>query len=73
MSNDVMEGWPSIREVAREMGVSEARIRQLVLAGRLAVYRTRWGYYLVDPASVRVYGEQRAAWAAKRQKAKAPA
>ena len=43
--------WPSVSDVVRETQLSQARVSQLIHAGRLHAVRTRLGW-LIDPESV---------------------
>jgi hypothetical protein len=54
--------WPAVRDVVRELGLSQCYINQLINAKppRLDAVRTRLGW-LVDPASVAAFKAKRAA------------
>jgi len=52
--------WPAIRDVMRQLDVSQPYVLRLIQAGRIRAYRTRLGW-LVDPRSVRAFEERRAA------------
>jgi hypothetical protein len=52
--------WPSIRDVVRELDLSQVYINRLVRQGRLRAVRTRLGW-LVDPASVAALEAERVA------------
>jgi hypothetical protein len=51
--------WPSIRDVQRELDLSQVHVGRLVRQGKLHAVRTRLGW-LVDPDSVKTYARQRA-------------
>jgi len=51
--------WPAVRDVVRELDLSQVYINRLVRQGRLRAVRTRLGW-LVDPESVKTYARQRA-------------
>jgi hypothetical protein len=51
--------WPAVRDVVRELDLSQVYINRLVRQGRLRAVRTRLGW-LVDPKSVRAYAQERA-------------
>jgi ribosomal protein S13 len=51
--------WPSVRDVVRELDLSQPYVNRLVRSGALRGIRTRLGW-LVDPDSVKTYARQRA-------------
>ncbi len=57
--------WPSVRDVVRELDLSQVYVNRLVRLGRLRAVRTRLGW-LVDPASVAAFETERAARKAAR-------
>ena len=46
--------WPTVRDVALQLGVSEAYVRKLIALGRLHTFTVRLGM-LIDPATVAAY------------------
>jgi hypothetical protein len=52
--------WPAVRDVVRELGLSQCYINQLIHGGRLDAVRTRLGW-LVDPKSVMAFAAEREA------------
>gem|GEM_PF-6770142 len=59
MSAPVAE-WPSIRDIVRELDLSQPYVNRLVRSGALHGVRTRLGW-LIDPESVKTYARERAA------------
>jgi len=51
--------WPAVRDVVRELDLSQVYVNRLVRQGRLRAVRTRLGW-LVDPESVQAYARERA-------------
>jgi hypothetical protein len=51
--------WPAVRDVVREIGLSQCYINILIHQGRLQAVKTRLGW-LVDPASVAALAAERA-------------
>lgn len=52
--------WPSVRDVTRQLDLSQVYINRLISRGVIYAVKTRVGW-LVDPESVRVYASERAA------------
>jgi hypothetical protein len=52
--------WPSVRDVTRQLDLSQVYVNRLISRGVIHAVRTRIGW-LVDPESVRVYASERAA------------
>jgi hypothetical protein len=52
--------WPSVRDVTRQLDVSQVYINRLLRRGVIHGVHTRVGW-LVDPESVRVFEAERAA------------
>jgi hypothetical protein len=57
--------WPSVRDVVRELDLSQVYVNRLVRQGRLHAVRTRLGW-LVDPQSVAEFQAEREARQQKR-------
>ena len=51
--------WPSVRDVADELGISNVYAHKLVHTGKLRYVQTRLGK-LIDPQSLRVFAAERA-------------
>jgi hypothetical protein len=60
MTGTDVVSWPSVRDVVRDLGVSQTYVSQLIRAKppRLRAVRTRLGW-LVDPASVAAFRAER--------------
>jgi hypothetical protein len=52
--------WPAVRDVMRDVGISQAYVSRLIKAGRLHAVKTRLGW-LLDPDSVAAFQAERAA------------
>lgn len=60
MSNPDLLNWLTVREVTRRLDMSQQYIISLIQTNRLHAIRTKLGW-LVDPASVEAFEQERAA------------
>jgi hypothetical protein len=56
---DVAE-WPAVRDVVRDIGISQGYVSRLIKSGQLDAMKTRLGW-LLDPASVAAFQAKREA------------
>lgn len=56
---DLLE-WPAVRDVVRDVGISQGYVSQLIKAGQLRAVKTRLGW-LLDPESVAAFQAKREA------------
>jgi excisionase family DNA binding protein len=52
--------WPAIRDVTRQLDMSQPYVTRLIHSGRLQAVRTRLGW-LVNPESVAAFAAERTA------------
>ncbi len=60
MAQVIEADWPAVRDVMRQLDLSQPYITKLIHRQRLAAVRTRLGW-LVDPDSVRAFDAHRQA------------
>jgi hypothetical protein len=58
---EILTSGLTVRDAMRRLDVSQPQVWRLIHAGRLVAEQTRWGYWLIAPASLAQYETERAA------------
>ncbi len=60
MNAEILASGLTVRDAMRRLDVSQPQVWRLIHAGRLVAEQTRWGYWLIEPASLAQYEAERA-------------